>query len=78
MIIPGVSWQVGFDGSVIWHLDKFAGFNGGDINATVYTQIRHQGKFTRNLHAVRGHDNIADKLYFLSNRNFDLQNDTIF
>ena len=78
LIIPGVSWQVGFDGSVIWHLDKFAGFNGGDINATVYTQIRHQGKFTRNLHAVRGHDNIADKLYFLSNRNFDLQNDTIF
>ena len=69
---------MGFDVSVIWHLDKFAGFDGRDVNATVYTQIRHQGKFTRNLHAVRGHDNIADKLYFLSNRNFDIQNDTIF
>ena len=78
LIIPGVSWQVGFDGSVIWHLDKMAGFDGEDVNATVYTQISHDGKFTRNLHAVRGHDNIADQLQFLSNRNFDLQNDTIF
>jgi hypothetical protein len=55
-----------------------AGFDGQDVNATVYTQISHNGKFTRNLHAVRGHDNIADQLQFLSNRNFDLQNDTIF
>jgi hypothetical protein len=78
LIIPGVSWQVGFDGSVIWHLDKMAGFDGEEVNATVYTQISHNGKFTRNLHAVRGHDNIADQLQFLSNRNFDLQNDTIF
>lgn len=78
LIIPGVSWQVGFDGSVIWHLDKMAGFDGEEVNATVYTQISHDGKFTRNLHAVRGHDNIADQLQFLSNRNFDLQNDTIF
>jgi hypothetical protein len=78
LIIPGVSWQVGFDGSVIWHLDKMAGFSGQDVGATVYTQISHDGKFTRNLHAVRGHDNIADQLQFLSNRNFDLQNDTIF
>ncbi len=78
LIIPGVSWQVGFDGSVIWHLDKMAGFNGQGVDATVYTQISHDGKFTRNLHAVRGHDNIADQLQFLSNRNFDLQNDTIF
>ena len=78
LIIPGVSWQVGFDGSVIWHLDKMAGFDGEEVNATVYTQISHDGTFTRNLHAVRGHDNIADQLQFLSNRNFDLQNDTIF
>ena len=78
LIIPNVSWQVGFDGSVIWHLDKSEGFAGGDVNATVYTQISHDGKFTRNLHPVRGHDNISDQLQFLSNRNFDLQNDTIF
>lgn len=78
LIIPNVSWQVGFDGSVIWHLDKLAGFSGGNVMASVYTQISHNGRLVRNLHAVRGHDNIADKLYFLSNRNFDLQNDTIF
>ena len=78
LIIPGVSWQVGFDGSVIWHLDKLVGYAGGDVNATVYTQISHEGNYTRNLHAVRGHDNIVDRFQFLSNRNFDLQNDTIF
>jgi len=78
LIIPNVSWQVGFDGSVIWHLDKNAGFAGNDVNATVYTQIKHNGTFTRNLHPVRGHDNISDRLQFLSNRNFDLQNDTLF
>ena len=78
LIIPNVSWQVGFDGSVIWHLDKAAGFSGGNVMATVYTQIKHNGRLVRNLHAVRGHDNIADRLQFLSNRNFDLQNDTIF
>lgn len=78
LIIPGVSWQVGFDGSVIWHLDKMAGYAGQDPRPTVYTQIKHDGKFTRNLHAVRGHDNIVDQFQFLSNRNFDLQNDTIF
>ena len=73
-----MSWQVGFDGSVIWHLDKNAGFAGSDINASVYTQISHDGKFTRNLHPVRGYNNISDQLQFISNRNFDLQNDTIF
>ena len=78
LIIPGVSWQVGFDGSVIWHLDKTAGFAGGDVGATVYTQIKHKGKLVRNLHPIRGHDNISDRLQFLSNRNFDDQNDTIF
>jgi len=78
LIIPGVSWQIGFDGSVIWHLDKSEGFAGGDVNATVYTQIKHAGRFTRNLHPIRGHDNISDRLQFLSNRNFDLQNDTVF
>ncbi len=78
LIIPNVSWQVGFDGSVIWHLDKNEGFIGGNVGATVYTQIAHNGKFVRNLHPVRGHDNISDQLQFLSNRNFDLQNDTLF
>ena len=78
LIIPNVSWQVGFDGSVIWHLNKSEGFAGGDADASVYTQISHNGKFVRNLHPVRGHDNISDQLQFISNRNFDLQNDTIF
>lgn len=78
LIIPNVSWQVGFDGSVIWHLDKNAGFTGGDVKATVYTQISHNGQFIRNLHPIRGHDNITDQFQFLSNRNFDLTNDTIF
>ncbi len=79
LIIPGVSWQVGFDGSVIWQIDKFQGFAGDSVlTNTLYSQIKHDGKYTRNMHPVRGAAGIAENSFFLSNRNFDITNDTIF
>ena len=79
LIIPNVSWQEGFDGSIIWEMDKNEGFNGSsDINAVLYDNIRYNEKFIRNLHPVQGADGVAEKQFFLSNRNFDLTNDTIF
>lgn len=79
LIVPGVSWQVGFDGSVIWEMDKQAGYN-NDTNMTteLYAQVRFNGKFTRNIHPVRGIGSSTNAQYFLSNRNFDITNDTIF
>lgn len=79
LIIPNVSWQVGFDGSIIWQLDKDAGFAGDTtIPNRLYHDIRYGGRYIRNLHAVRGYNGRIDTAYFLSNRNFDLQNDSIF
>ena len=79
LIIPGTTWQLGFDGSVIWQVNKDEGYNNAaDITSTLYSQIKHDGQFTRNVHPVRGANGIAEKQYFLSNRNFDLTNDTVF
>ena len=79
LIIPGVTWQEGFDGSVIWQVNKEEGYNNAtDITSTRYSQIKHNGVYTRNIHPVRGATGIAEKQYFLSNRNFDVTNDTVF
>ncbi len=79
LIIPNVSWQVGFDGSIIWEMDKAAAYAGAsDIQATLYHDIKFENRFVRNLHPVNGADGTAHKLVLLSNRNFDIVNDTIF
>lgn len=79
LIIPNVSWQVGFDGSIIWQLNKQDGYNDAPtIGTKLFSDIKYNGKFTRNLHCVRGLDNISKRQFFLSNRNFDVTNDSIF
>lgn len=79
LIVPDVSWQVGFDGSVIWQVSKEDGYTGNDtLTHRVYTDIRYEGRFIRNLHPVQGARGVVDEQYFLSNRNFDVQNDTVF
>lgn len=79
LIVPNVSWQVGFDGSLIWQLDKSAGYNNDSILPNkLYSQVSFNNKYTRNIHPVQNIKQDGDRQYFLSNRNFDLTNDTIF
>lgn len=79
LIIPNVSWQVGFDGSVLWEMDKMQGFSGAAaISPKLYADIRYQDKFVRNLHCVQGADGNVTDFHMLSNRNFDIENDTFF
>lgn len=79
LIIPGVSWQVGFDGSIIWQINKEKGYNGeADLMPRLYSDIKYNGRFTRNLHLVQGAKGAAETQYVLSNRNFDIVNDTVF
>jgi hypothetical protein len=79
LIVPDVSWQVGFDGSVIWQVSKEDGYSGADtLNHRVFTDIRYNGRFIRNLHPVQGARGVTAEQYFMSNRNFDVQNDTVF
>jgi hypothetical protein len=79
LIIPDVSWQLGFDGSMIWQIDKNAGYDGdANLPTKLWSDIRHEGRFTRNLFPVPGAAGDVNEAYFLSNRNFDISNDTIF
>lgn len=79
LIVPNVSWQVGFDGSLIWQIEKQHGYDGAvSINSKLHHDIRYNGKYVRNLHTVRGSEGINEENYFLSNRNFAISNDTFF
>lgn len=79
LIVPNVSWQVGFDGSIIWEMDKMAGYNGLDsLPSELHHDIRYNGKYIRNLYSVTGWDGTVSTPMFMSNRNFDAQNDSVF
>lgn len=75
----GGSWQTSFDESVIWQIDKSTGYNGNNLFAELWHNIEYNGKPIRNLHPVPGGNNtFGPNMYFLSNRNFAVQNDTFF
>ncbi len=79
LIVPNEPWQTGFDGSIIWQLDKNAGFSAAaSVNALLYPTPKYNNRFIRNLCPVNGALNYAERPLFLSNRNFDLVNDSIF
>lgn len=80
LIIPGMPWQLGFDGSIIWQVNLAQGYaNAAEIDSKLWSDIRYNGKFVRNLHPVQdASGNGSEVQYFLSNRNFALSNDTIF
>ncbi|MBS1773725.1 MAG: T9SS type A sorting domain-containing protein [Bacteroidetes bacterium] len=74
------SWQAGFTQSVIYQIDKQSGYN-GDANITykLWDGINNGPVKIRNLYPVKNADGKGGPAqYFLSNRNFDVQNDTIF
>lgn len=73
------SWQTGFMQSVIWQVQKSEGYSGGTIKSVVHSGINYNNKPIRNLLPIQGGFSLKDdEMYFLSNRNFDLTNDTFF
>lgn len=76
------SWQEGFRGSIIWKIPMEDGFSGDStLNTTWFDDINWDGKPIRNLTPVQhqGNDlNTEQGVTFLSNRNFDIQNDSLF
>lgn len=79
-IIYDSSWQAGFTQTLIYQVSKQSGYNGDTaIVYQVWDSIRYNGKGIRNLYPVKGGTELlGPEQYFLSNRNFDIQNDTIF
>ncbi len=74
------SWQTGFVQTVIWQLNKWDGYNGDSLRTELHSGINTNGRPVRNLCPVEGGDGVADGngMYFVSDRNLDASNDTIF
>ncbi len=77
MIIPGVSWQAGFDGTVIWQINLDDGYTGAtNLRADLWDGITYNNRYVRYLCPVEDHD--GPNSYFISNHPWDAQNDTLF
>ena len=73
------TWQTGFMGTQIHQINKMNGFNGETLNRKVWRDIKYNGRFLRNICPVRNADeSLPTTQYFLSDRNFDISNDTVF
>lgn len=79
LLNPGLSWQTGFNESIVWQINKKSGYNGLALNSVVHNGIQLNGRPVRNLCPVKGGIDIyGPDMYFLSNRNLDPTNDTVF
>ncbi|HLG34196.1 MAG TPA: T9SS type A sorting domain-containing protein, partial [Bacteroidia bacterium] len=73
------SWQTGFKQTIIWQIKKSEGYTGASLNPLLHYGINYSGINVRNLCPVKGGSQIyGPDMYFLSNRNFTLSNDTFF
>ncbi|MGB1002867.1 MAG: T9SS type A sorting domain-containing protein [Salibacteraceae bacterium] len=81
LLKANTSWQLGFEGSIIWQVPMEEGFTGQTLNTTMYDDILFEGTKIRNLTPVQPGDLQTQNesgITFLSNRNFDIQNDSLF
>lgn len=73
------SWKFLFRESVIWQVNKQRGYNGQTLETRYYNDIKYDNKPIRNLCPIQGGSTTTGpNLYLLSNRNFDVTNDTFF
>jgi hypothetical protein len=80
-IVFDSSWQAGFKQTVIYQVNKKQGYDSAaNLTYHIWENINYNGKNIRNLYPVKAaYDQLlGPEQYFLSNRNFDVQNDTIF
>ncbi|MDZ4847408.1 MAG: T9SS type A sorting domain-containing protein [Chitinophagales bacterium] len=73
------SWKFLFRESVIWQINKQKGYSGQTLETRYYNDIKYDNKPIRNLCPIQGGSTTTGpNLYLLSNRNFDVTNDTFF
>jgi hypothetical protein len=76
----GQSWQEGFKETLIYQFRKADGYNGDTtISYQIWDSVMYNNKPLRCLYPVVPGDKIGGPdQYFLSNRNFDMSNDSLF
>jgi hypothetical protein len=74
------SWQAGFKETLIYQFRKADGYNGSTVlSYQIWDSIRYNNRPLRCLYPLNPGDQITGpEQYFLSNRNFDMSNDSIF
>ena len=78
-IQDNVSWQFGFRQSVIYQIDKMRGYNAESIQYTLWDSIKFNEQLYRNICPAKYQENeMGSDMYFLSVRNVDLSNDSVF
>ncbi len=79
LLYPDSSWQTGFVETIIWQLNKAEGYSGAALNMQMHDSINWNGKPIRNLCPARGGSMpYGPNQYFVSNRNFGVDCDTVF
>jgi len=79
LIQDNMTWQAGWVQTVIWQINKQSGFTGGTLQTALHTGIQLGGRGIRNLCPVKGGSQVyGPGMYFLSDRNLDARNDSIF
>lgn len=73
-------WQTGFVETVVWQLNKWDGYSGDSLRTELHSGINTNGRPVRNLCPVEagGLPVNGPGMFFLSDRNLDASNDTIF
>lgn len=78
-IQEGVSWQTGFRQSVIYQIKKSDGFVGSPLQYTLWDSLKFGNTLYRNICPAKYQENnMGDDMYFLSVRNVDISNDSIY
>ncbi len=78
-IQDNVGWQNGFRQSVIYQIKKSDGFAATPLQYTLWDSIKFNGTLYRNICPAKYQvTNMGDDMYFLSVRNVDVSNDSIF
>lgn len=73
------SWKFLFKESLIWQIDKASAFAGDSLRFKFYSNIRYNNRPIRNLCPMQGGSTTTGpEFYLVSNRNFDIVNDTFF
>ncbi|HQQ92972.1 MAG TPA: T9SS type A sorting domain-containing protein [Bacteroidia bacterium] len=73
------SWQTGFVETVVWQMKKDSGYAGLPLGTVLHSGIQFNGQPVRYLCPVKGGSQPhGPNMFFLSNRNFASQNDTVF
>lgn len=79
-VYDGQPWQTGFKETFIWQINKWDGYSGDSLRTQLHSGINTNGRPVRNLCPVEhaGAPTNSPVMYFLSDRNLDASNDTVF